>query len=118
MPNYKYSHEHLMSPDPQKTADFYIKMFGAKTDRVEKLPSGEMTIFLDLNGTTIVISQKSQPPFGHDHFGIATDDIEATVKDLKEAGYKITVDITTLNPKTKIADFLGPDSVIVALVQE
>jgi hypothetical protein len=38
MPNYKYSHEHLMSPDPQKTADFYIKMFGAKTDQFENWP--------------------------------------------------------------------------------
>ena len=118
MPNYKYSHEHLMSPDPKKTADFYIKMFGAKTDRVEQLPSGEMAIFLNLNGTTIVISQKSQPPFGHDHFGIETDDIEATVKDLKEAGYKITVDITAINPKTKFADVLGPDNVLIGLVQE
>jgi len=93
------------------------KVFGLGA-RVEKLPSGEMTIFISLNGTTIVISQKSQPPFGHDHFGIATDDIEATVKDLKAAGYKITVEITAINSKTKFADFLGPDNVLVGLVQE
>jgi predicted enzyme related to lactoylglutathione lyase len=118
MPNYKYSHEHLMSPDPQKTADSYIKMFGAKTDRVVKRPSGEVTIFLNLNGTTIVISEKSQPPFGQDHFGIATDNIETTVKDLKAAGYKFTMEITAINPKTKIAYFQGPDNALIELVEE
>ncbi len=118
MPNYKYSHEHLMSPNPEKTADFYIKMFGAKTDRVIKRPTGEVTIFLNLNGSTIVISQKAQPPFGQDHFGIATDNIEASVKDLKAAGYKFTQEITAINPKTKIAYFKGPDNALIELVDE
>jgi predicted enzyme related to lactoylglutathione lyase len=107
-----------MSPNPQKTADFYINMFGAKTDRVVKRPSGEVTIFLNLNGTTIVISEKSQPPFGQDHFGIATDNIEATVKDLKTAGYKFTMEITAINPKTKIAYFQGPENTLIELVEE
>ncbi len=118
MTNYKYSHEHLMSPNPEKTADFYIKMFGAKTDRVVKRPSGGVSIFLNLNGTTIVISEKAQPPYGLDHFGIATDNIDATVKELKSAGYKFTMEITAIPPKTRIAFFQAPDNALIELVEE
>jgi len=118
MPNHKYSHEHLVSPNPEKTADFYIKMFGAKKDRVVKRPSGGVSIFLNLDGTTIVISEKSQPPFGLDHFGIATDNLDLTVKELKAAGYKFTMEITAIGPKTRIAFFQGPDNALIELVEE
>ena len=30
MPSYTFDHIHLISPDPDKTADFYVKMFGGK----------------------------------------------------------------------------------------
>jgi len=118
LPNYKYSHEHLMSPNPEKTADFYVKMFGAKIDRVVKRPSGGVSLFLNLNGTTIVISERQQPPFGLDHFGIGTDDLDATVKELKAAGYKFTMEITSIGPKTRIAFFQAPDNALIELVEE
>ena len=52
MLNYWFDHIHLVSPDPVKTAEFYVKMFGAK-----QVGSGRVTVSLDLNGTTILISQ-------------------------------------------------------------
>jgi catechol 2,3-dioxygenase-like lactoylglutathione lyase family enzyme len=118
MPIYKYHHEHLMSPDPEKTAEFYVKMFGAQKGPAMKLPSGGVSVPLKLNGSTILVSGRPKPPYGLDHFGIATDDLDVTVKELKAAGAKFTMEITQIRPGTRIAFFQAPDNVLIELVEE
>ncbi len=118
MPNCMFHHTHLISPDPEKTAQFYIQNFGAQKGAPVKLPSG-MSVPLVLNGSTILIgSPRTQPPkYGLDHVGIATDDIEATVKELKASGARFQTEITEIRPGTRIAFFYAPENVLIELVE-
>lgn len=119
MPNYSFHHTHLISPDPNKTAEFYIKNFGAQKADPISAPSGPSARLI-LNGSRLLIGAPRTEParYGLDHFGIATDDIEATVKELKAGGAKFQTEITQLRPGAKIAFFYAPDNVLIELVEE
>ena len=126
MPNYWYDHTHLVSPDPAKTAQFYQGMFGAKLVDTRQLPDGRTVFVLDLNGTNILVTNpRSQPQtgsplgsgYGLDHFGIRTDNLEAAVEDLKAHGVKFTEEISEGRPGTKISFFLGPENVLIELLE-
>jgi catechol 2,3-dioxygenase-like lactoylglutathione lyase family enzyme len=120
MPACRFHHTHLISPDPEKTAQFYVKNFGAEKGVPLKLPSGGASVPLVLNGSRILVSApRTQPPkYGLDHFGIATDDIDTTVKELKASGAKFQTEITEIRPGTRIAFFYAPDNVLIELVEE
>ncbi|MFC1847412.1 VOC family protein [Chloroflexota bacterium] len=117
MPNYQFDHVHLMSPDPLKTIEFYEKMFGAKKVSTRELPDGRVTANLNLNGTTILITQprsdSSQTGLGH--FGIRTDDLETAVKELKASGVNFTQEVTEIRPGFKISFLLAPENVSIEL---
>ena len=126
MPNYWYDHIHLISPDPVKTAQFYQSMFGAELVSNLQLEDGRTSVALDLNGSRLlVINPKNQPEsesppeagYGVGHFGIRTDNIQAAVADLKANGVKFTEEIRVARPGMKIAFFLGPENVLVELLE-
>jgi lactoylglutathione lyase len=118
MPKYAYDHVHLMSPDPVKTAQFYVKMFGAKISRTMSLPDGGKAVFLTIPGSNVIISpQKGAPANGLEHWGMTTDDIEKTVTELKAAGCKFQMEITQVGPGLKIAFFYAPDNVLIELLE-
>ena len=120
MPNIKFHHTHLISADPEKIADFYVKMLGAKRGETRKTPSGAVSVPLTLNGSPILISgPRSQPPkYGLDHFGISTTDMDATVKELKAAGVKFQMEPTEIRPGSRIAFFWAPENVLIEIVEE
>ena len=125
MPNYSHDHVHLASPAPLKTAEFYESRFNAKRLAMTTLPDGRTSITLDLNGARIMIVERraqapSVPPgtgIGLDHFGIKTDDIEATVAELKANGVKFRDEIRQPSPGIKIAFFWAPDDVLIELLE-
>jgi lactoylglutathione lyase len=120
LPKYKYHHAHLISPDPEKTADFYAKLFGAQKGPVRKTSSGAAAVSLDLNGSSILVGgSRLQPPkYGLDHFGLVTDDINAAVKELKAAGVNFQMEITEVRPGMKIAFFYAPENVLIELTED
>ena len=117
MPNYWFDHVHLMSPDPLKTVEFYEKMFGAKKISIRELADGRITANLNLNGTTILITQprsdSSQTGLGH--FGLGTDDLETAVEELKASGANFTQEVTEIRPGFKISFLLAPENVSIEL---
>jgi catechol 2,3-dioxygenase-like lactoylglutathione lyase family enzyme len=126
MPNYWYHHVHLTSPDALKTAEFYEKLFHAQRVSARKMPNGAMMVSLSLNGSNILVSQPATPPplapggpatSGLEHFGIRTDDMEATVADLKAAGVKFRDEVRSFAPGVKIAFFWAPENVLIELVE-
>ena len=128
MPNYWMEHIHLVSKDPEKTAEFYEKTFGAKMAGHSVLPDGRLLLSQLLDGDTvsIKISNPRAKPLvpsapsdgcGLEHYGIKTDDIEAAVADLKGRGVKFVQEITALPSGTKIAFFVTPDDVLVELLE-
>jgi len=127
VPNYWYDHIHLVSPDPEKTAQFYQRMFGARLVSSRQLADGRTNIELDLNGSRVlVINQKTQSEaspapaeasYGLGHFGILTDDLEAAVADLKAKGVEFTEEIRVVRPGVRVSFLKGPDSVIIELLE-
>ena len=126
MPNYWFHHLHLMSPDPIRTAEFYERMFGATRVSVREMDGGRHTVNLDLNGTAIIVLSQREgatvpgnPQSGLEHFGLRTDDIKATVVELRASGVEIVQDVTELGRggNLKIAFLRGPENVMIELLE-
>jgi len=117
MPNYRFEHIHLMSPAPLSTAKFYENMFGASQVSTHKFDDGRVTVNLDLNGTTILITQPlgDSSLAGLDHFGISTDDLVAAVEELKSNGVNFTQDVREVRPGFKISFLQAPENVTIEL---
>ena len=126
MPKYWYDHTHLVSPDPAKTAQLYQSLFGAKLVDTRQLPDGRTVCVLDLNGTDILVTNPRSKPqegsplgsgYGLDHFGIRTDNLEAAAEELKAQGVKFTEEIKEGRPGTKLSFLLGPENVLIELLE-
>ncbi len=117
MPTYTFDHIHLISPDPDKTADFYEKIFGAKKS-VRDLGGGRKAVSVDLNGTKILIRGKNEGEAEKpslDHYGIRTDNLEKAVAELKKQGVTFTMEIRQIRPDMKISFLRTPDGVSIEL---
>ncbi len=117
MPTYSFDHIHLISPDPEKTADFYEKVFGAKKS-IRDLGGGRKAVAVDLNGTKILIRGKNEGEADKpslDHYGIRTDNLEKAVAELKKQGITFTMEIRQLRPDMKISFLRTPDGVSIEL---
>ena len=119
MPSYTFDHIHLISPDPEKTADFYVKMFGAKK-LVRDLGGGRKATVIDLDGTSILVRAKNEGEAEKpslDHYGIRTDNLEQAISDLKKQGVTFTMEMRQLRPDLKISFLRTPDGVSIELMQ-
>jgi lactoylglutathione lyase len=117
LPTYTFDHIHLISPDPEKTADFYEKVFGAKKS-IRDLGGGRKAVAVDLNGTKILIRGKNEGEAEKpslDHYGIRTDNLEKAVAELKNQGITFTMEIRQLRPDMKISFLRTPDGVSIEL---
>ncbi len=117
MATYTFDHIHLISPDPEKTADFYEKTFGAKKS-IRDLGGGRKAVAVDLNGTKILIRAKNEGEADKpslDHYGIRTDNLEKAVAELKKQGVVFTMEIRQLRPDMKISYLRTPDGVSIEL---
>jgi catechol 2,3-dioxygenase-like lactoylglutathione lyase family enzyme len=117
MPDYWIDHIHLMSPDPEKTAEFYVEMFSARQVSKHELGNGRVTVNLDMNGTTILISQQAadSAQTGLGHFGIGTDNLDKAVDDLKARGVEFTMDKREIRSGFKISFLTAPENVSIEL---
>jgi catechol 2,3-dioxygenase-like lactoylglutathione lyase family enzyme len=94
-------HWHYKTPDPQKTARWWVENFGAKIVQ-EDIPTN--TIFLDLFGVSLKVSphntegQTYPQKYGLEHIAIATGDLDNVVKKLKTSGTLFLEE--TKNPKS------------------
>ncbi|MFC2025506.1 VOC family protein [Chloroflexota bacterium] len=86
----KFSHLHIKTRDPQKTADWWVENLGAKiAGRVHGTG-----FVLDMDGipfnvTTMVEEQTRLQHFGLEHLAIRTDDIDNLVNKLKANGARL-----------------------------
>ena len=132
MSNYRMDHMHLISPDPVKTAEFYEKMLNAKRIAVRER-DGRTTVELDIKGTRFKIASPNVQPgatpapaapgtmtqygMANAHFGIRTDNIVATVAELKAKGGKFRDEIRQQATGEKVVFLFAPENVMVELVE-
>jgi lactoylglutathione lyase len=124
MPNHTFHHIHLTSPDPVKTARFYQDMFDAELTGTRELPNGGVTAEVDLGGALLLIMPRAaegdtvpSSDSALDHFGIRTDDMDATVAKLKANGVEFRGDVRELGRRMRIAFFWAPEKVLIELVE-
>ncbi|MDZ4246251.1 MAG: VOC family protein, partial [Dehalococcoidia bacterium] len=55
MPQFYYDHDHIYSPDPQKTVEWYMRVFGAKKTGETKTPRMNL-IHMDINGAHLIVA--------------------------------------------------------------
>ena len=124
MPKFTYDHIHLRSPDPEATAEFYERMFGAEVLRSTQ--EGKPRIDLKLGGADIFIapvapgSNVNPPPStpyqGLDHFGLLVSGIDEIVAELKAKGAQFTMEPSTIRPGVRVAFLRGPEGVSIELL--
>src|SRR4051812_6196733 len=124
MATFKYDHIHLRSPNPEATAQYYERMFGAEL--IRSLQQGQPRIDLKLGGVNIFIapveagSGVNPPPTtpyqGLDHFGLAVTGIDAIAAELKAKGAEFTKEPTTIRPGVRVCFIRGPEGVSIELL--
>lgn len=125
MASFAFDHIHLRSPDPEATAAFYERMFGAEVIRT--MQQGKPRIDLNLGGTAVFIApvppdgKTAAPPRspyqGLDHIGLTVKGIDAVAAELKAKGAEFTMDPTTIRPGVRIAFLRGPEDVSIELLE-
>ena len=124
MAKFTYDHIHLRSPDPEKTAAYYERMFGAEI--VRSMQQGKPRIDLKLGGANIFIAPvapgdgvnpaPTTPYQGLDHFGLTVSGIDAVVAELKAKGAEFTREPTTVRPGVRVAFLRAPEGVSIELL--
>lgn len=112
---FRINHLHLKTPDPAKTAKFYVDFTGAKVVSEQTRAEGGASFRLDLGGVTLNVTdflaeQKLEQHYGLEHIAIDTDNFAAEVARIKAAGIKI-LEERTLPDGRKVCFFEGPEGV-------
>ena len=122
MTHFAFDHMHLRSPDPDATAVWMEKMFGAEVIRT--MQQGKPRVDVKIDGVNIFIAPTDaksgaapdHPHQGLDHFGLRVKGIDAVVADLKTKGVKFTVEPYLIRPDLKIAFLETPEGVLIELL--
>ncbi len=123
MAQFGFHHIHLRSPDPEATAKFYEKMFGAEL--IRSTVQGKPRLDMKVGGVSFYIlpteagasaPAPSSPYLGLDHIGFGVTGIDAIVKDLKAKGASFTMEPNDIRPGVRIAFLRGPENVSIELV--
>jgi lactoylglutathione lyase len=112
---FRINHLHLKTPDPKKTADFYVQYTGAKVVKENTRPDGTKNFRLDLHGvelnvTEFLTEQKLSQFHGLEHVAIDTNEFDGEVGKIKAAGIKI-LEERVLPDGRRVCFFEGPEGV-------
>ncbi len=120
MAAFTFDHIHLRSPDPEATAAFYERVFGVELRR------SPQRIDFVLGGQAIFVSPINEPATGEapsapyrglEHIGLAVQDIDGVVAELKAKGVAFTMEPTTIRPGVRIAFLRAPENVSIELLE-
>ena len=125
MAEFRYDHVHLRSPDPDATAAYYERMFGAKIVK-SVMSNGLPRTDIELGGVMMFIAQVptdaalNEKPDGSyvglDHLGLRVNNIDGVCAELKAKGAEFTVEPKTIRPGVRIAFVKGPQNVLIELL--
>jgi catechol 2,3-dioxygenase-like lactoylglutathione lyase family enzyme len=127
---YTINHVHIRSADPSSSAEWYAEHFGASKLFEREVMPGTITIAMDVGGGPVRLNISSQAPgspddravaelnrLGLEHFGFATEDLEADLDRLTSAGVRVVLPLTKFPGGACLAYIEGPDDVLIELVQ-
>jgi len=124
MADFTWDHIHLRTPDPEATAQWFEKMFGAQV--IRSTVAGQPRIDIKLGGANIftakvtpgdgVNAPPTTPYQGLDHFGLSVSGIDAIAVDLKKKGVEFTKAPHVPRPGIKICFLKGPQGISIELL--
>jgi lactoylglutathione lyase len=122
---FTFDHLHILSRDPDATAAYYERMFGAKVLRSTQqgkprvdIKLGPVTVFiLDVSADTKVGPAPSHTHLGLDHFGLEVTGIDDICAELKAKGAIFSMEPSTIRPGVRIAFITGPEGVSIELLE-
>ncbi len=125
---YEFNHVHLKAPDPEKTANWYVKAFNFEIVSSTTRTSGDRFVVTKMSdGTKVNISEArtneqmgpgdSVPHWGLEHFGINVDDLDAEIKRLEELGAVLMEGPIDVPNGPRIAFIKAPDDVRIEVMQ-
>ena len=125
MPDFKWDHVHLRTPDPEATAQWFERMFGAEI--IRSTQQGKPRVDIRLGGAMIFTAQVNPgdgvnpapvtPYQGLDHFGLEVQDIDKVVADLKSKGAEFTMELKQARPGVRICFIRGPQGISIELLE-
>ena len=125
MIEFAYDHVHLRSPDPDETAAYYQRMFGAEiiksvmSNGIERtdMNLGGVMVFIAQVPADANLSEKPEGSFvGLDHLGLRVRGIDRVCEELKAKGAEFTVEPKTIRPGVRIAFVRGPQNVLIEIL--
>ena len=125
MAEFTYDHVHLRSQDPDQTAAYYERMFGAKiiksvmSNGIERtdMNLGGVMVFIAQAPADADIAEKPEGSFvGLDHLGLRVRGIDRVCEELKAKGAEFTVEPKTIRPGVRIAFVRGPQNVLIEIL--
>jgi catechol 2,3-dioxygenase-like lactoylglutathione lyase family enzyme len=135
-PAFKFDHVHIISQDPEASANWYVEMFGANI-AASAMARGAPQIFVDLGGMTILIRGRrrgedpaaarpirqfadfsSHDAHGIDHFGFMYNgDLAAFCDQLRAKGVTFPVELKRGVGGSLLCYVAAPDGVSIELMQ-
>jgi catechol 2,3-dioxygenase-like lactoylglutathione lyase family enzyme len=135
-PAFKFDHVHIISKDPEASANWYVEVFGA-TIIANTTARGAPQIFVDLGGMTILIRGQrpgeapaaprpirhyadfsSHDGWGTDHFGfLYQGDLETFCNELRAKGVTFPVELKKGVNGSLLCYVAAPDGVSIELMQ-
>lgn len=125
MTEFRYDHVHLRSPDPDATASYYRRMFGAEviesvmSNGIERtdMRLGGVDVFIAKVPDAAALADKPEGGFvGLDHIGLRVNGIDAVCEELRGKGAEFTVEPRTIRPGVRIAFVRGPQNVLIEIL--
>lgn len=126
---YEFEHIHLKAPDPEKTANWYVKAFNFEIfndrgvrptgDRFIECKSEDGTIFRISGARTDekMGTGDADVHYGLEHFGITVDDMDAEIERLQALGAELAEGPISNPSGPTIAFIKVPDDVRIELLQ-
>ena len=126
---YRINHIHLKSPDPRKTAEWYVRAFdfeitGDETrvfgDRFIRCKSADGGVNVNISGARTnerLGNGDAMPHHGLEHFGFDSADVQADINRLTGLGATLLEGPINLPNGGRIAFLQGPDDTRLELVE-
>lgn len=121
-----YNHIHLVSPDPEAVAEWYIGHLDAEISGKGDM-RGSFNVHLKLGDSNLYIRAPrpgeefidayAHRPFGLNHISFTVEGIEGMLSALAGKGEKILEPVSTSPSGNKTALLEGPDGVLIELIE-
>jgi glyoxylase I family protein len=100
-------HVSLMTPEVEKTIDFYVDVLGL-TVRTDRPDFGVGGAWLDAGDQQIHLIEGPMPSYTGQHFALRVDDLDAVITELRGRGFEVSDPrVTPVSRQSVIRDPVG-----------